>query len=181
MFLIVGLWNPWNEYNKTRHNIWFVFIDFLCEHFFWENKFSLDKKYNAEIFKWKIWNQECIFCKPMTFMNKSWEVISKITNFRKISNENILILHDDIDLDTARLQIKFWWSSAGHNWLKNTIEKLWTNEFRRVRLGIDRPKNQQDVADYVLSIFPKEELNQLFSQENKEKVINFVKEFINKQ
>lgn len=180
MKLIVWLGNPWNEYKKTRHNIWFIFIDFLSEHFFWKNIFSFDKKYNAEIIKWKIWNEKCIFCKPMTFMNKSWEAIFKITSFWKIANEDIIILHDDIDLDTARLQIKFWWSSAGHNWLKNTIEKLWTKDFRRVRLGIDRPKNQQDVVDYVLSSFKKEELDKLFSQENKEKVINFLEEILSK-
>lgn len=181
MKIIVWLGNPWNEYNKTRHNIWFIAIDFLLESLSPTNKFSYDNKYNAETAKIKIENEEYLFCKPMTFMNKSWEPVSKIANFFKIPAKDILVFHDDIDLDTARLQIKFWWSSAGHNWLKNIIEKIWTKDFRRIRLGINRPENQKDVSDYVLSKFSKQELDQMLSNENKEKIISFFEQFSNSQ
>lgn len=178
MKLIVWLGNPWSEYTKTRHNIWFVAIDFLLSNLDPKTHFSYDNKYGAELAKMKINNEEYIFCKPMTFMNKSWESVSKLTNFFKIHTKNILVFHDDIDLDTGRLQIKFWWSPAGHNWLKNIIEKIWTKDFRRVRLGIDRPINQKDVSDYVLSNFHKEEINQLRSEENKEKIMEFTNKFM---
>lgn len=178
MKLIVWLGNPWNEYKKTRHNIWFIAIDFLLEILSPTNNFSYDNKYNADISKIQIEWEEYIFCKPMTFMNKSWEPVSKIINFFKIPTKDILVFHDDIDLDTARLQIKFWWSSAGHNWLKNIIEKIWTKDFRRIRLGINRPENQKDVADYVLSNFRKEELDQMLDDENKEKIIELTNKFM---
>ena len=156
MKLIVGLWNPWKEYSATRHNIGFMIVD----------DFVKGGKWNGESGKWKgewqesiIGDQKVIFLKPMEFMNLSGWAISLIANFYKIDPQNILIIHDDIDLPVGKIQLKLWWSSAGHNWLKSTIEKLWTKDFWRLRIGVDRPVNQLDVVDYVLNWFTKEEKN----------------------
>lgn len=116
--------------------------------------------------KWKgewqetvIEGQKIVFLKPMEFMNRSWGAVWALANFYKIEPKDILVIHDDIDLPVWKIQLKLWGSSAGHNGLKDIIAKLATNEFWRLRIGVDRPANQQDVADYVLSNFKKEEKN----------------------
>ncbi len=154
MKLIVGLWNPWKEYEKTRHSIGFFLVDNIVKGGRWK----------VEGIKWKsewqetvIDGQKVIFLKPMEFMNRSWWAVSAVANFYKIEPKDILVIHDDIDLPVGKIQLKLWWSSAGHNWLKSIIEKIWTKDFRRLRIGVDRPVNQDDVADYVLSPFKKEE------------------------
>lgn len=148
MKLVVWLWNPWKEYAGTRHSIWFFLIDAFVP---W--RFKHDEKYKADIYK----DQDIIFLKPMEFMNRSGWAVSAVAKFYKIEPKDILVIHDDIDLPVGKIQLKLWGSSAGHNGLKDIIEKLWTKEFYRLRIGVDRPSNQDQVADYVLSNFKKEE------------------------
>jgi len=186
MKLIVWLGNPGKEYKKTRHNIGFVMIDdFLKnEHIeVWkhgtmggdiletviENQKIVFLKpmefmNRGDILETVIENQKIVFLKPMEFMNRSWWVVSAIANFYKIDAQDILVIHDDIDLPVGKIQLKLWWSSAGHNWLKNIIEQIWTKDFWRLRIGIDRPTNKSDVADYVLDIFSAHESSQLLQQ-----------------
>jgi len=162
MKLIVWLGNPGKEYKKTRHNIGFVMIDdFLKnEHIeVWKHGTM-----GGDILETVIENQKIVFLKPMEFMNRSWWVVSAIANFYKIEAQDILVIHDDIDLPVGKIQLKLWWSSAGHNWLKNIIEQIWTKDFWRLRIGIDRPTNKSDVADYVLDIFSAHESSQLLQQ-----------------
>lgn len=154
MKLIVWLGNPWKQYEKTRHNIGFVVLDTLIE------------------------KKDVIFLKPQTFMNLSGEAVSKIANFYKITPENILIIHDEIDLPTGKIQLKLGWSSAGHNWLKSIIEKLWTKDFRRLRIGVDRPATKEQVADYVLSNFTSEERKKITLQQ--EEIESLINEFLSK-
>jgi PTH1 family peptidyl-tRNA hydrolase len=156
MKLVVWLWNPWKEYEKTRHSIGFFLVDNIVEGGRWK----------VEGIKWKgewqetvVENQKVIFLKPMEFMNRSWWAVSAVANFYKIEPKDILVIHDDIDLPVGKIQLKLWWSSAGHNWLKDIIAKLWVSDFYRLRIGIDRPVDQKEVADYVLSSFKKEEKN----------------------
>ncbi len=156
MKLIVGLGNPGKEYEKTRHNIGFITIA----------NFVDDGKWKMENGKWKgewqesvLDGQKIIFLKPMEYMNRSWWALSQIANFYKIESKDILVIHDDIDLPVGKIQLKLWWSSAGHNGLKDIIEKLWTKDFWRLRIGVDRPLVKEDVADYVLHTFKKEEKN----------------------
>ncbi len=156
MKLIVGLWNPWNEYAKTRHNTWFMVVDDFLK----DGKRKMENsKRKGEWQEIIIDNQKIIFLKPMEFMNRSWWAVAMIANFYKIDPNDILIIHDDIDLPTGKIQLKLWWSSAGHNGLKSIIEKLWTKDFWRLRIGVDRPIDQDEVADYVLHPFAKEEKN----------------------
>jgi len=183
MKLIVGLWNPWKEYEKTRHSIGFFLIDQFVP---WS--FKYDEKYKAELYK----DQKVIFLKPMEFMNRSWWAVSAVANFYKIEPNDILVIHDDIDLPVGKIQLKLWWSSAGHNWLKSIIEKIWTKDpaksakdgsrdgagFRRLRIGVDRPANQDDVADYVLSTFKKEE--KALIEDKMSEIEGYIVEFLGK-
>lgn len=169
MKLIVGLWNPWAEYAKTRHNIWFMTVDNFVEYRnMWTWK---DGKMGGDVLETVIDGQKVIFLKPMEFMNRSWWAVAAVANFYKIDPKDILVIHDDIDLPVAKIQLKFGWSSAGHNWLKNIIEKIWTKDpakdgagFWRLRIGVDRPTNKEDVADYVLHPFKKEEKESIESK-----------------
>lgn len=155
MKLIVWLGNPWSEYVKTRHSIGFTIVDDFVKN--WNMEEWKHGKMGGDILETVINDQKIVFLKPMEFMNRSWGAVSMVANFYKIQAKDILVIHDDIDLPVGKIQLKLWWSSAGHNWLKNIIEKLWTKDFRRLRIGVDRPVHQDQVADYVLHPFKKEE------------------------
>ena len=169
MKLIVWLGNPGQEYEKTRHSIGFFLVDQLVP---WSSKY--DEKYKAELYK----DQKVIFLKPMEFMNRSWWAVGAVANFYKIEPKDILIIHDDIDLPVAKIQLKLWWSSAGHNWLKSIIEKIWTKDFRRLRIGVDRPVDQSQVSDYVLSNFPKAE--KALIEDKMSEIETYIAEFLAK-
>ncbi len=173
MKLIAWLGNPWTEYAKTRHNMWFIMLDLYCK----EKTISgrkFEKKFNAEIIK----TDDIIFCKPQTYMNKSWEAIKKIADYYKINTENILIIHDEIDIPVGKIQKKIGWSPAGHNWLKSILQQLQNeNTFTRIRVGIDRPQNKEDVVNYVLEKLWKEEKELILSK--KEEVFEIVDDFAN--
>lgn len=160
MKLIVWLGNPGKEYEKTRHNAWFMIVDdFLASGNMGNGTWNYENKRKGEIAEISNEDQKIIFLKPMEYMNRSWGAVSAVASFYKIEPKDILVIHDDIDLPVGKIQLKLWWSSAGHNWLKSIIEKLWTKDFWRLRIGVDRPANQEDVADYVLHSFKKEEKN----------------------
>ncbi len=158
MKLIVWLGNPGKEYAKTRHNIWFMIIDDFVDREKLGTR-TYDNKRKWEMFESNIDTQKLFFLKPLEFMNLSWWAVGALATFYKIEPKDILIIHDDIDLVVGKIQLKLWWSSAGHNWLKSIIEKLWTKDFWRLRIGVDRPTNQNHVADYVLTSFKMEEKN----------------------
>ena len=173
MKLIVGLWNPWTEYTKTRHNIGFMIVD----DFLWNEKWKVESaKWKGEWQETVVDNQKIMFLKPMEFMNRSWWAVGGLANFYKIDPQDILVIHDDIDLPVGKIQLKLWWSSAGHNWLKSIIEKLWTKDFWRLRIGVDRPINQDQVADYVLHPFTKEETNLIDTKMNQ--IDAYIHEFL---
>jgi len=156
MKLIVWLWNPGSEYAKTRHSIGFTMLDaFVDEKKM--GKWEYQNKRKWEMFESNIYGQKVVFLKPMEFMNRSWGAVSAVANFYKVEPKDILVIHDDIDLPVGKIQLKLWGSAAGHNGLKDIIAKLGTNEFRRLRIGVDRPTNKDDVVDYVTSAFKKEE------------------------
>ena len=112
----------------------------------------------------------------MEFMNRSWGAVATVANFYTIDPKDILVIHDDIDLPVGKIQLKRWWSSAGHNGLKDIIAKLGTNEFRRLRIGIDRPLNKDEFADYVLHSFKTEEKNLI--DDKAEEIEQYIKDFI---
>lgn len=160
MKLIVWLGNIWKEYAKNRHNIWFIMIDKFCSgKNIWPWK--IDKSFHAEIIKYG----DTIFCKPQTYMNKSWEAVKKISDFYKITPENIIIIYDEIDLPTGKIQKKIWWSPAWHNGIKSILNSLQNNNtFTKIRIGVDRPATKEQVVDWVLWDFSKSELTQINNQ-----------------
>lgn len=176
MKLIVWLGNPWKEYIKTRHNAGFLVLEQFVQG---EGVFRFDTKYHAELLE-IIHDWEKILCvKPQTFMNRSGTSVSAIVNFYKIEAKDILVIHDEIDFPVAKIQMKFWGSPAGHNGLKDIIAKLWTDQFWRLRIGIDRPINKENVADYVLSNFNKTDLDNIDKQrgEIEERIFEFLESY----
>lgn len=156
MYLIVGLGNPGKKYEFTRHNSGFLFVDFLAS------------KYNIKINKIKfkglygegrIGNEKVVLLKPSTFMNLSGESVREAMSFYKLTNENIIVVYDDISLPLGRLRIRENGSAGGHNGIKNIILHTSTDQFKRIRLGIENPdKKKDDLADFVLDKFSDSEL-----------------------
>ena len=147
--LIVGLGNPGQQYEKTRHNAGFLFLDgWVAER---SAVWSLEKRFQgmvAHIFQGgnKIW-----LLKPETFMNRSGQSVRKMADFYKIRSEEILVVHDELDFEAGIIKLKKTGGHNGHNGLRDIIVYLGVSDFWRMRVGIGRPVGRQPVADYVLS------------------------------
>jgi PTH1 family peptidyl-tRNA hydrolase len=168
MKLIVGLGNPGKKYEGTRHNIGFDVIDFLIKK--WEVPES-NKKIGGIFYKTNIDNKKIILLKPQKYMNLSGIVINDFVNYYKIDINDILIIHDDLDLEFGKVKLKVNSGSGGHNGIKSIEEALNTNSYKRLKIGIGNNK-LIDSKDYVLSKFSKEE------QEEKEDLLNRIYEII---
>jgi len=159
MKVVVGLGNPGKKYESTRHNIGFIVLDeFVSFENLWI--FSFVSKFNAEILEVIWWWEKVLFVKPMTFMNKSGDSIKALANFYKFDAKNILVIHDEIDLPVWSVKLKTWGGHAGHNGLKDLILKI-GSEFFRIRFGVDRPSLREQVVDYVLWDFSKDEFSKI--------------------
>lgn len=153
MRLIVGLGNPGNEYNNTRHNMGFYMIDYYAS----LNHILFNKnKFNGLYGETMINGEKVIFLKPQSYINLSGEVISNFVNYFQIPIENIFIIHDDLDLAFGNLKLREHGSSGGHNGLKNIELYLKTQNYKRLKLGISNNKGI-DTKDYVLGRFSKED------------------------
>jgi len=170
--LIVGLGNYPKQYDNTRHNAGSMVIDELLNHL----NLKLDSQNFQGLYtKTEISQNTIILAKPLTLMNLSGNFISSIVNFYKINVEDILIICDDLDTKIGQFRIRKSGSSGGQNGLKDIINKLGTENFKRIRMGIGRPQNL-NIVDYVLSEFSQEE--KLKFEEAKNKVINPILAFI---
>ena len=154
MYLIAGLGNPGDKYTHTRHNIGFLVIDEITKHLSTSNinnpKFkSITQKHLSEL-----------YAKPQTFMNASGESIVAIADYYGIANENIIIIHDDLDLPFGTIKFKIGGGHGGHNGLRS-IDAHIGQDYVRVRFGIGKPQNKSQVANYVLSDFSKIEMEKL--------------------
>jgi PTH1 family peptidyl-tRNA hydrolase len=151
--LIVGLGNPGKEYESTRHNMGYIFIDNFAS----SKGVKIDKKkFNGLYQEITINNEKVILLKPLSYMNLSGEVVEKYVSFFKIDIKDILIINDDLDLDFCKIRLRRSGSSGGHNGLKNIALHLHTNEFKRLKIGISNNK-LIETKDYVLGKFSKEE------------------------
>ena len=154
MYLIVGLGNPEPEYSNTRHNMGFDVINKISE----SSNIKVSKsKFDALYGMGEINNKKVILLKPQTYMNLSGESIIKFKKFYKISNKNIIVIYDDIDLKIGDIRLKPKGSSGTHNGMKSVIENLKTEDFIRVRVGIGTPKHKEDMINYVIGPIPKRE------------------------
>lgn len=153
MKLIVGLGNPGKEYEKTRHNTGFMVMDRLAETF----QVSINvKKFKGEYVKFKYRGEDVILLKPMTYMNNSGESVIQVMNYFKMDVEDLLVIYDDMDMPTGKLRLRQSGSAGGHNGIKSIIAHVGTQNFKRIRVGIDKHP-QIPVVDYVLGRFSKEE------------------------
>lgn len=155
MFIIVGLGNPSNEYEGTRHNAGFEVIDRISDKY----NISVDtKKHRALIGKGIIEGQKVILAKPQTFMNLSGESVRSLLDYYKVDEEQeLIVIYDDISLDNGQIRIRAKGSAGGHNGIKNIIAHLGGQVFPRVKVGVGEKPSKYDLADYVLGHFSKEE------------------------
>ncbi len=154
MYLIAGLGNPGDKYTKTRHNVGFLVIDEITKNLQTSN--INNSNFQAIVQK----SSTKLFVKPQTFMNLSGESILSIVEYYNIPNENIIIVHDDLDLPFGTVKFKIDGGHGGHNGLRS-IDSHIGKDYIRVRIGIGKPTNKKDVADFVLSNFTKEEFELL--------------------
>jgi len=150
MKLVVGLGNPGRKYKTTKHNVGFMCLDYYAKKY--KLKFKKDNKFSGETLK--IGN--LVLLKPHTFMNESGQSIRKVMNFYNINVEDILIIYDDLDLPLGKTRLREKGSSAGHNGIKSIISNVQTQDFKRVRIGIDK-NPLYETKNYVLSSFNKQE------------------------
>jgi len=168
MILLVGLGNPTPDSNDNRHNIGFKIIDAINQ------KFALSKqkpKFKGLLTTGNISNKKVYAIKPLTFMNNSGICIRELIEYFKINAEDVIVFHDDLDIDFTKIKAKFGGSSAGHNGIAS-IDKFIGKEYSRVRVGIGKPDSKIEVSDFVLTNFTDEEKVKL------EKVIQNIIEFM---
>jgi len=150
-WLIIGLGNPGAEYEHTRHNIGAMCTDVLAERV--RSKFSRHKRGNADVVEARLGAQRVVLAKPRSFMNTSGGPVKALADFYKVPLEQIVVLHDELDLPFAAQRYKLGGGDNGHNGLKSIRASLGSGDFLRVRLGIGRPPGRQDPADFVLRAF----------------------------
>ncbi|MGL4912997.1 MAG: aminoacyl-tRNA hydrolase [Romboutsia sp.] len=154
MYVIVGLGNPGKQYDKTRHNVGFDVIDILAK----EYDISVTKiKHKALIGEGRIGSEKVLLVKPQTYMNLSGETLIDIYQYYKVDMDNIIVIYDDIDLDVGKIRIRKKGSGGTHNGMRSIVKCLGSTDFPRVRVGVSKPRQGQDLADFVLSRFRKEE------------------------
>lgn len=161
MKLIIGLGNPGKNHEHTRHNAGFLCLDYLQKE--WScDMFQADKKMSAEISEGQVGKHKVLLVKPMTFMNASGTTVSQLVHFYKLQPEDIVVIHDDLDIAPGTFKQTNSSRAAGHNGVSDVIEKLGTQDFTRIRLGIGRPATVSGACmpshDFVLQNFGEEEL-----------------------
>ena len=157
MKLIIGLGNPGEEYKKTRHNAGFLAVDEIVL----SSKYqvlSTQQKFNAEISEGIIDNEKTILVKPQTFMNNSGQAVKAIVDYYKIDLEDIIVIHDDLDISLGEYKISQNKNSGGHKGVQSIIDYLGTKDFTRIRIGIAVENKKTPTEKCVLERFSKEEI-----------------------
>ncbi|MEK7645798.1 MAG: aminoacyl-tRNA hydrolase, partial [Patescibacteria group bacterium] len=164
----IGIGNPDPQYQQTRHNVGFMFLDYLAKKVD-TNSFAEDKKMNALVSKSKIEKTIVVLAKPLCYVNKSGEVVAKLARFYKIKPKNVVVVQDDLDIEFGSFKNSFEKNSGGHKGIESVIKALKTNKFYRLRIGtsvraLEKARLQSDkkrdafVVDFVLAKFsPKEQ------------------------
>ena len=157
MLLFVGLGNPTPDSHNNRHNIGFKIIDAL------NNKYNLSKqkpKFKGLLTTGNIGNKKVYAIKPLTFMNNSGICIRELIEYFKIDAQDVIVFHDDLDVDLGKIKTKFGGSSAGHNGIAS-IDKFIGKDYSRVRIGIGRPDPKISISDFVLMKFNEDEIEKM--------------------
>lgn len=157
--LVVGLGNPGPQYATTRHNVGFLVADVLADRI--GTGFKLHKKSGADVVTGRLGGKSVVVAKPRTYMNESGRHVGPLAKFYSIAPADVIVLHDELDIDFGRIRLKFGGGAAGHNGLRSVGSALGTNDFGRVRIGIGRPPGRQSGASFVLENFNSRERPEL--------------------
>lgn len=153
--LIVGLGNPGSQYEQTRHNAGFWFVEEIAR--LQGAQFRAEAKFSGDVCKVALQGRDIWLLKPTTFMNHSGQAVGKLAHFYKIPKDNILVAHDELDLDAGSVRLKTGGGHGGHNGLRDIIAHLGGKEFQRLRIGVGHPGHRDQVVDYVLHRAGKDE------------------------
>ncbi len=154
MIAIIGLGNPGSKYKTTRHNIGFQVIDKLADKLNVSvTKIKFKSVYGETTYK----GQKVLLMKPQTYMNESGQAVRELVNFYKLKPEELVVVFDDIDIGFSDIKIKKQGSAGTHNGMRSIIYQIQTDEFPRIKIGIGKKRERQDLADFVLSEFSKDE------------------------
>jgi len=174
--LVVGLGNPGEKYRFTKHNVGWMVLDSLSERL--GVKFS-ESKFKGEISEVRIDNEKVLLLKPTTYMNLSGESVFQVCRFFKIKPEEILVVLDDLDLPVGKIRLRLKGGSGGHKGLESIRRYLGTSDFPRLRVGIGRPEQREQVVDYVLSPFKEDDLEKV--QASIERAVDCIERILSKR
>ena len=149
--LVVGLGNPGAQYATTRHNLGFLVADILADRI--GSGFKVHKKSGAEVVTGRLAGRSVVLAKPRTYMNESGRQVGPLAKFYSVPPADVIVIHDELDIDFGRIRLKFGGGIAGHNGLRSVGAALGTNDFHRVRVGIGKPPGRMQGAKFVLSTF----------------------------
>ena len=154
MYLIIGLGNPEEEYARTRHNMGFDTINKISERYNIKvNKFKFNSLYGTGTIEGK----KIVLLKPQTYMNLSGNAVRDFINFYKISQKDIIVIYDDLDIEPGIIKIRKKGGPGTHNGMKSVVSEIKTEDFIRIRVGIGNPKYKNDLLNYILTRIPDEE------------------------
>ncbi|WP_278261310.1 aminoacyl-tRNA hydrolase [Nocardia sp. AG03] len=149
--LVVGLGNPGPEYERTRHNVGFLVADVLAERI--GGRFAQHKKSGADLLQARLDGRQILLAKPRTYMNLSGRPVAALAKFFSVPVDQVIVVHDELDLPFGTIKLKQGGGEGGHNGLRSISQALTTKDYLRTRIGIGRPPGRQDPADYVLKPF----------------------------
>ena len=149
--LVVGLGNPGPDYAKTRHNLGFMVADILADRI--GSGFKVHKRSGAEVTTGRLGGRSVVLAKPRTYMNESGRQVGPLAKFYSVPPADVIVLHDELDIDFGRIRLKYGGGAAGHNGLRSVSSALGTNDFQRVRIGVGRPPGRKSGAAFVLENF----------------------------
>jgi PTH1 family peptidyl-tRNA hydrolase len=149
--LVVGMGNPGESYARTRHNLGFVVADLLASRL--GAKFKAHKRSGAEVVTGRLAGRSVVLAKPRCYMNESGRQVGPLAKFYSVPPADIIVIHDELDLDFGRIRLKLGGGEGGHNGLRSVAAALGTKDFQRVRIGIGRPPGRKDPAAFVLENF----------------------------
>ena len=149
--LVVGLGNPGPQYAKTRHNIGFMVADILAARV--GGSFKVHKKSGAEVVTGRLGHRPVVLAKPRCYMNESGRQVGPLAKFYSVPAADVIVIHDELDIDFGRVRLKLGCGEGGHNGLRSVANALGSKDFQRVRIGIGRPPGRKDPAAFVLEPF----------------------------
>ncbi len=156
MKIVIGLGNPGKEYEKTRHNLGFMAIDKISEKW----GYNVNKsKFNGVMGEGIHNGEKILLVKPQTFMNLSGNCVKEIIDFYKLLPEDLIVIYDDIDIEFGKIRIRPNGNPGTHNGMRNITDMIQSNNFCRIRIGMGKPRENQELYNFVLSEFNKEEMN----------------------